>query len=41
MSVMPSPLRSRPAAIAALALVATLAIPTAAQAAAPAHHPAS
>jgi dienelactone hydrolase len=40
MSVMPSTLRSRPAAIAALALVATLAIPTAAQAAAPVHHPA-
>jgi dienelactone hydrolase len=37
MPVMPSPLRSRPAAVAALALVATLAIPTAAQAA-PAHH---
>lgn len=36
MSVMSSPLR-RPAAVAALALVATLAIPTAAQAAAPAH----
>jgi dienelactone hydrolase len=40
MSVMPSTLRSRPAAIAALALVATLAIPTAAQAATPVHHPA-
>ncbi|RIJ51106.1 lipase [Clavibacter lycopersici] len=38
MSVMPFPLRSRPAAVAALALVATLGIPTAAQAATPAHH---
>ncbi|KDP89874.1 MULTISPECIES: alpha/beta hydrolase [Clavibacter] len=40
MPVMPSALRSRPAAVAALALVATLAIPTAAQAA-PAHHAAA
>ncbi|WP_414172285.1 hypothetical protein [Clavibacter tessellarius] len=39
MSVMSSALR-RPAAVAALALVATLAIPTAAQASAPVHHPA-
>ncbi|WP_445444137.1 dienelactone hydrolase family protein [Clavibacter sp. km3a] len=40
MSVMPSPLR-RPAAVAALALVATLAIPTAAEAHAPVHRPAA
>ncbi|MWJ15886.1 lipase [Clavibacter michiganensis subsp. michiganensis] len=38
MSVMPSSLR-RPAAVAALALVATLAVPAAAQAHAPAHQP--
>jgi pimeloyl-ACP methyl ester carboxylesterase len=40
MSVMPSQLR-RPAAVAALALVATLAIPTAADAHAPVHRPAA
>jgi len=39
MSVMPSSLR-RPAAVAALALVATIAVPAAAQAHAPAHQPA-
>ncbi|MBF4619365.1 dienelactone hydrolase family protein [Clavibacter sp. VKM Ac-2873] len=41
MPAMISALRSRPAAVAALALVATLAIPTAAQASTPAHHAAA